>query len=351
MDLQADEAVDHVDAFLLQLFGPGDVALLVEAGLELHHGHYLFAAAPGLDEGAHDGRIVARTVQGLLDGQDVGVLAGAADKVQHGLEAVVGMEEHHVPLAQVAEHVAFLEQARDVPLDAGRLELGPVHIIEGHEFGKAHGPLDAVDLEGLQAQAPGQKVHQLARGLVGDLQPHHVAEAALFHQVAHGFQQVVGLVLFDLQIGVAGDAEQGGADHRMAGEEQVQILGHEVFQQHDVVTAHVGVEAQGGVGLGLLVARDEDEAREVVGALQAHEARFVVAVAQLDDEIEAGGGDGGEGVPRVDGLGREHGIDLVAEIAVQEAALLFRKIGVAHDAHAPFQQLRSQVLEPVALCA
>ena len=246
-----------------------------------------------------------------------------------------------------------------MPLDAGRLELGPVHIIEGHEFGKAHGPLDAVDLEGLQAQAPGQKVHQLARGLVGDLQPHHVAEAALFHQVAHGFQQVVGLVLFDLQIGVAGDAEQGGADHRMAGEEQAQILGHEVFQQHDVVTAHVGVEAQGGVGLGLLVARDEDEAREVVGALQAGEpgdavtaeARFVVAVAQLDDEIEAGGGDGGEGVPRVDGLGREHGIDLVAEIAVQEAALLFRKIGVAHDAHAPFQQLRGQVLEPVALRA
>lgn len=79
---------------------------------------------------------------------------------------------------------------------------------------------------------------------MGDLQPHHVAEAALLHQVAHGFQQVVGLVLFDLKIGVAGDAEQGGADHRMAGEEQVQILGHEVFQQHDVITAHVGVEAQ-----------------------------------------------------------------------------------------------------------
>jgi len=137
----------------------------------------------------------------------------------------------------------------------------------------------------------------------------------------------------------------------MAGEEQLQVLGHEVFQQHDVVTAHVGVEAQGGVGLGLLVARDEDEAREVVGALEAHEARFVVAVAQLDDEIEAGGGDGGEGVPRVDGLGREHGIDLVAEIAVQEAALLFRKVGVAHDAHAPLQQLRGQALEPVALRA
>ncbi len=261
------------------------------------------------------------------------------------------MEEHHVPLAQVAEHVAFLEQARDVPLDAGRLELGAVHIIKGHELGKAHGPLDAVDLEGLQAQAPRQEVHQLARGLVGDLQAHHIAEAALFHQVAHGFQQVVGLVFLDLQVGVAGDAEQGGADHRMPGEEQLKILGHEVFQQQDVITAHVGIEAQGGVGLGLLVARDEDEAREVVGTLQAHEARLPVAVAQLDDEIEAGGGDGGEGVPGVDGLGREHGVDLVAEIAVQETALLFRKVGIAHDAHAPFQQLRGQALEPVALRA
>ena len=48
--LQAGDAVDDVDAGLLQRLGPVDVGLLVEAGLQLDHADRLLAAFGGADQ-------------------------------------------------------------------------------------------------------------------------------------------------------------------------------------------------------------------------------------------------------------------------------------------------------------
>ena len=126
MDLHALEAVDHVDARILQFLGPGDVALLVETGLQLHHGRDLLAAPPGLHERPHDGRIGAYPVKGLLDGHHVRVLAGLSDKFQHGTKTVVRVVEQPVLGADGRKH-AF--HAADVGLTGvlrRQLEAEPV---------------------------------------------------------------------------------------------------------------------------------------------------------------------------------------------------------------------------------
>ena len=57
--LEADEPVDDVRARLLELAGPDDVRLLVEARLDLDQDHDLLAAFGGADEVAHDRRVAA----------------------------------------------------------------------------------------------------------------------------------------------------------------------------------------------------------------------------------------------------------------------------------------------------
>ena len=102
--LEADEAVHHVHAHLLQSLRPLDVGLLVEAGLELHQGNDLLALLGGLDEGAHDGAVARGAVQGLLDGQDLGVDGRVLDEVldRRG-EAVVGMVDEQLAFADHRE--------------------------------------------------------------------------------------------------------------------------------------------------------------------------------------------------------------------------------------------------------
>ena len=97
MGLQPDEAVDDVGARLLQLAGPDDVRLLVEAGLDLDEDDDLLAALGGPDQVAHDRRVARRPVQGHLDRQDLGVVDGLADEpLDRGDEALVRVVDEEV---------------------------------------------------------------------------------------------------------------------------------------------------------------------------------------------------------------------------------------------------------------
>ena len=71
MRLQAEEAVDDVHAALLERARPLDVALLVEARLELDDRRHLLAVLGGARERLDDRRVAARAVERLLDGEHV----------------------------------------------------------------------------------------------------------------------------------------------------------------------------------------------------------------------------------------------------------------------------------------
>ena len=81
--LEADDAVDHVHAGLLELAGPGDVVLLVEPRLDLDQRQHLLAGLGGVDQGVDDRGVARRPVQRLLDGQHLRVGRGLLQERLH----------------------------------------------------------------------------------------------------------------------------------------------------------------------------------------------------------------------------------------------------------------------------
>ena len=117
--LQPDEAVHDVGAGLLQLPGPHDVGLLVEAGLDLDEDDDLLAALGRADQVPDDRRIARCPVEGHLDRQDLGVVDGL------GNESLDRRGEAFVRV--VHEEIARPDNGKDV----GRLV-----VVRGHEPGR-----------------------------------------------------------------------------------------------------------------------------------------------------------------------------------------------------------------------
>ena len=110
------------------------------------------------------------------------------------------------------------------------------------------------------------------RGLmsVGDLQPHRRAEAAAQQLLLHGLEQVLGVVLLDLHVLVAGDAERVVLQHLHAREQLVQVLGDDFLEG----TNEAGPSPAGGLHVrGARPARrvDRDEPRQQRRHLDAGE--------------------------------------------------------------------------------
>ncbi len=91
VDFIADEAIDHVDAVILQFAGPFDVIGFIEAGAEFDYGGDLFAVFCGSHEGTDDAGIAAGAVERLFDGEDFGVDGGTLEEFDDRIEAFVGM--------------------------------------------------------------------------------------------------------------------------------------------------------------------------------------------------------------------------------------------------------------------
>ena len=98
---------------------------------------------------------------------------------------------------------------------------------------------DLVDVRWLEAEA---LLEQRARGQrhrALDLEPHDLAEAPLAQLLLDGQQQVVRLVLLDREVGVAGHPEQVVVEDLHAREEDVQVGGDDLLQQHVGAGAHL----------------------------------------------------------------------------------------------------------------
>ena len=110
----------------------------------------------------------------------------------------------------------------------------------------------------------GEDVEDARRHVGVDLQQRDRAVAQLLQAAVDGLEQVVGLVLLDLEVGVADDAEQVRALHLRAREELLHVGADDVFEEDE----------------GLPVARRAtlrqlDEPRQHVRHLHARELRPV----------------------------------------------------------------------------
>ena len=127
--LEPDEAVHHVGAGRLEGLGPFDVALLVEARLELDQDRDLFPVVGSVQKRLHDGCVAPYAIERPLHGQHVRVAGRLAGQLQHGAERVVGMVQEDVVTAHHGEHVrlgAVLELHRHGRHETGVLEVWTV---------------------------------------------------------------------------------------------------------------------------------------------------------------------------------------------------------------------------------
>ena len=108
MRFQFDEAVDDLHARTLELSGPGEVLLLVEARLQFDHGRYRLARFGRVDQRADHGGLFAGAVERLLDGDDLRVGGSLAQKGNDHLEALIGVMNDDVLLADGGKAVAAM---------------------------------------------------------------------------------------------------------------------------------------------------------------------------------------------------------------------------------------------------
>ncbi len=126
--LEAEYAVNDLRPGALQPLGPIDVRFLVEARKQLDdHGHFL-AAPRGVEQRFHQDRVHAGAINSLLHRDDIGVLRGAADELDDGLERLVGMMQQNVPRTDRREQI----RRRTQPFGQSRHERRILERFERH---------------------------------------------------------------------------------------------------------------------------------------------------------------------------------------------------------------------------
>ena len=101
-------------------------------------------------------------------------------------------------------------------------------------------PGDLVAVLGLETEAAQQEVAGRGRHRPFDLEAHGLAEAPTAKLLLDGHQKVVGFVLLDREVGVAGDPEQVGVDDLHAGEQVLEVRFDDLLDQDELL--RVGLE-------------------------------------------------------------------------------------------------------------
>ena len=245
MRLETDDAVDDVDARLLELCRPGDVRLLVETCGQLDERDHLLAGLGGTDQGTDDRAVRARRpVERLLDGEHVGIVHGLVDeRLDAARERLVRVLDEHVPFVDHPEdvHLALVarelgERRRDHRGGKALLEIGPVQLVQAPEAAEIERSSDRVDVLAGELELAHEQLLDLLRHGVVDLEAYHLRRAAAAAQVLlDGGAQVLGLLLLERRVGVARHPERVLADHAHAREEAIEVRGDDLFHRDETL--------------------------------------------------------------------------------------------------------------------
>ncbi len=292
-----------MDARLLQLPGPGDVGLFVEAGLELDEDGDLLAPLGRPDERFDDGAVARRAVQRLLDRQHLGVDGGPLDEGLDGVgERFVRVVHEHVLLGDDREDVDRAVLHAHQPAGRGGhegrfLQVRALQAVEAGEAAEVEETVEHVDTVGAEVELPLEQVAHLVGRPGVDLQADRVPEAAPAELHLHGGEQVVGFLVDHGEVGVPGHPER--------------VVGLDLHAR----------EERGEMGADHLLERDEtvprrsgDEPGEQRRHLHPGEPALVPQrVTDEHRQVQRQVGDVRERVPGVDRQRREDREDVVVE--------------------------------------
>ena len=177
---------------------------------------------------------------------------------------------------------------------------------------------------------------------------HDRAETALLDIVAHGSQQIVGLVFLNLTVGVARDAEHAVVLHLIAREQHPHAIGDQIFHHKDVAVTRSKVNR--------LFARQilghKEETRHVVRILETREVGFLVArvgAAQLNHEIDAAARNHREGASAIHTLWSQNGQDFGFKILVDHLTAHTGEFVIGDEVHVLLFKRGLELFEPQLL--
>ena len=98
-------------------------------------------------------------------------------------------------------------------------------------------PGDAEHLVLGDAELGDQQLEHLRRDRLLDLEPHRRAEPAPQQLLLERLEEVLGVVLLDLEVLVAGDPEGVDLEHLHAREEALEVLADDVLERHEALVA------------------------------------------------------------------------------------------------------------------
>ena len=131
--------------------------------------------------------------------------------------------EQHILLADCVENRAIGPQRQwHTRHERWIFKRRPIEACDRKQRAEAKRAVHRIDIVFLDAQIVDEQGAHNRAGARIKRKPHHQAKTALAHALLHRFQQIVGLIFFDLQISVACDAEAIGFAHGFARKQQVQ---------------------------------------------------------------------------------------------------------------------------------
>ena len=104
---------------------------------------------------------------------------------------------------------------------------------------RSSGTWQRIDVAGIDAELAGEQLEDVRVHRLLDLEPDGRTEAPAHELAFEGLQQVLGLVLVDVEVLVAGHPEGVVLQHLHAGKQLLEMGGDDVLERHEVFVAHV----------------------------------------------------------------------------------------------------------------
>ena len=316
----------HAGAF--QFAGPANILLLVKAGLQFDHRCHRFAGFGGIDQGTHDGAVLAGAIQRLLDGDHIGIGRSLAQEGQHHFKALIGVMNHQVLAADGSKAIAamFTDALRKARRVRFELQIWPVFLHQQRQIVDAQHARNQDGVAIIDAQLALHQHQQAGRSIFLHGEMDHLAAAAALQRGLVKAHQIFGF-FFHFDIGIADHPESAIANQIIAGEQLIKERPDGVFQADP---AH-------------RFARQPDEARQHRRQHQQRAQQFIVGLAaQFQDQRKALVGDERERVRRIDRLRGEHRENLIEEMRLQPVPLRLGEFPGGDDVKIGARQLLGQ---------
>ncbi len=139
--LEAEYAVHDVRAGFLQLGREFNIGFFVEARAQLDDDGDVLAGCRCVDQRADNGGVAADAIQGLFDGEHLGIACCLSDEIGHRRESLKWVVQQHIAGAQGGEQIAArLQPVGNARRECRVLQFGAIHqIVYRHQAIHVHG--------------------------------------------------------------------------------------------------------------------------------------------------------------------------------------------------------------------